>query len=369
MTVPFLDLGAAYRELKTDIDAAYARVAASGWYILGPEVEAFEAEFAAYCGVRHCVGVGCGLDALHLILRAMDIGPGDEVIVPANAYLATWLAVSMSGATPVPVEPDPETHNLDPARLEAALTPRTRAILALHLYGLPAEMDAICSVASRHGLKVIEDAAQAHGARYQGRRAGSLGDAAGFSFYPTKNLGAMGDGGAVTTDNPELAARIRMLRNYGTRVKYRSEELGVNSRLDELQAALLRVRLKSLDSWNQRRQSVADVYLREFQETPLALPRTAAGMSPAWHLFVVRAAQREHLIETLERSGVGWSVHYPVPPHLQAAYARPEWPKGAFPIAEQLADEVLSLPIGPHLGEQEVRRVAAVVREGLRTCT
>lgn len=365
MIVPFLDLGAAYRELKTDIDAAYARVAASGWYILGPEVDAFETEFAAYCGVRHCVGVGSGLDALYLILRAMDIGPGDEVIVPANAYLATWLAVSMSGAKPVPVEPDPQSHNLDPAHLEAALTVRTRAILALHLYGLPAEMDAICAMASRHGLKVIEDAAQAHGARYRGRRAGSLGDAAGFSFYPTKNLGAMGDGGAITTNDPDLAERVRMLRNYGTRIKYQSEELGVNSRLDELQAALLRVRLESLDNWNQRRQAVADCYLCELREAPLVLPHSAAGMEPAWHLFVVRVAQREKLIETLQRNGVGWSVHYPVPPHLQAAYACPDWPRGAFPVAEQLADEVLSLPIGPHMDEQAVSRVAAVVREGL----
>ena len=243
------------RSCKEDLDAAFQRVMESGWYILGHEVEAFEEEFAAYCEARHCIGVGNGLEALHLIMRAMDIGPGDEVIVPSNTYIATWLAVSYTGATPVPVEPDERTCNIDPTRIEAAVTSRTKAILAVHLYGQPADMDPIGEIAARHGLKVIEDAAQAHGARYKGRRTGSLGDAAGFSFYPGKNLGAMGDGGAITTSDGELAGRLRMLRNYGSRVKYVNEEVGFNSRLDELQAALLRVKLRMLDEWNTRRKS------------------------------------------------------------------------------------------------------------------
>ncbi|MDP2752964.1 MAG: DegT/DnrJ/EryC1/StrS family aminotransferase, partial [Nitrospirota bacterium] len=252
MKIPFLDLRAAYLELAPELDEAYHRVMQSGWFILGAEVDAFENEFADYCDAKQCVGVGNGLEALHLILRAMDIGPGDEVIVPSNTYIATWLAVSYAGATPVAVEPDRRTFNLDSARIEAAITPRTRAIIAVHLYGQPADMDPIIEIARRHNLRVIEDAAQAHGARYKGRRAGSLGDAAGFSFYPGKNLGALGDGGAVTTDDETLAGRIRVLRNYGSSIKYHNELKGYNSRLDELQAAFLRVKLKHLDTWNAR---------------------------------------------------------------------------------------------------------------------
>lgn len=361
MAVPFLNLDAAYRELKAELDTAYAQVAASGWYVLGPEVEAFEAEFAAYCGVKHCIGVGNGLDALHLILLALDIGAGDEVIVPSNAYLATWLAVTMAGAKPVPVEPDPDTRNLDPARLEVALTPRTRAILALHLYGLPADMAAIHAVAKRHGLKVIEDAAQAHGACARGRRAGSLGDAAGFSFYPTKNLGALGDGGAVTTDDDDLAAQVRVLRNYGTRQKHISVLPGVNSRLDELQAALLRVKLKALAGWNARRRALAGRYLDALQDLPLTLPSAPEGTEQAWHLFVIGLPQRALLIEALDRHGIGHALHYPVPPHLQPAFAGLGWTKGDFPIAERLADESLSLPLHPHLTEADVDQVAAVL--------
>jgi dTDP-4-amino-4,6-dideoxygalactose transaminase len=255
--VPFLDLKAAHAELRAELDAAYARVMDSGWFVLGDELAAFEAEFAAYCGARHCVGVGNGLDALHLILRAMQIGPGDEVIVPANTYIATWLAVSYAGAAPVPVEPDPRTFNLDPARVEAAVTPRTKAVMPVHLYGQPADVDAVREVAARHGLRVIEDAAQAQGARYRGRAAGSLADAAGFSFYPGKNLGAAGDAGAVTTDDDALAAELRRLRNYGSPAKYQHDVKGFNSRLDELQAAVLRVKLRRLDEWNARRAAVA----------------------------------------------------------------------------------------------------------------
>src|SRR5258708_3693029 len=302
--VPFLELGQTYLEIKDELDAAYQRVMDSGWYILGQEVAAFEGEFAAHCGTRHCVGVGNGLEALQVILRAYGIGSGDEVIVPANTYIATWLAVSNSGAAVVPVEPEERTFNLDPRRIETAITSRTRAILPVHLYGQPAEMDAINEVGRRHGLKVIEDAAQAHGARYGDRRVGSLGDAAGWSFYPTKNLGAYGDAGAVTTDDDELAQRVRLLRNYGSKSKYYNEERGVNSRLDELQAALLRVRLKHLDEWNSRRVRIAERYLNELEGTRLLLPLIAEGAAPACHLFVVRSKIHVELQNKLQQPGV-----------------------------------------------------------------
>ncbi len=263
MTIPFLDVGAAYMELQNELDDAYRRVLASGWYILGEEVEAFEREFAAYCGAKYCVGVGNGLEALHLILRAFQIGEGDEVIVPANTYIATWLAVTYAGATPVPVEPAPGTYNLNPDKIEAVITRRTKAILAVHLYGQTAEMDPINQVANRYGLRVIEDAAQAQGANYKTRKSGALGDAAGFSFYPGKNLGAYGDAGAAVTNDEEVAGRIKMLRNYGSKVKYYNELKGFNSRLDPLQAAFLRVKLKYLDEWNFRRAKIAKVYLEQ----------------------------------------------------------------------------------------------------------
>ena len=364
MNVPFLDVGATYRELRTAHDAAYQRVMDSGWVLLGRELEAFEAEFAAYCGVPHCVGVANGLDALHLVLRAWDIGPGDEVIVPSNTYIATWLAVSMVGATPVPVEPDPDTFNLDPARLADALTSRTRAILPVHLYGQAADMEPIMTLAATHGLKVLEDNAQAQGARVQGHVTGGLGHAAGNSFYPGKNLGAFGDGGAVTTHDAELADRVRLLRNYGSRKKYFNEVAGVNSRLDELQAAFLRVKLPQLDEWNDRRRAVAVFYQRELAGLPsLRLPVVPLGHEPAWHLFVVRHPRRDALQAHLQASGVATLVHYPVPPHLSGAYSAVGWRRGAFPLAEQLADDVLSLPIGPHCTLEQATLVAAAVRE------
>ena len=278
MKVPFLDLGMGYRELRAALDAAAQRVMESGWYILGGEVEAFERTFASYCGAKHCVGVGNGLDALILILRGYDIGSDDEVIVPANTYIASWLAISYVGATPVPVEPNPQTYNLDPDKIEGALTTRTKAIMPVHLYGQPAEMKKIAPIARRHGLRVVEDAAQAHGASYQGRRGGNLGDVAAFSFYPTKNLGALGDAGAVVTNDDELADRVRVLRNYGSRIKYHNEVKGVNSRLDPLQAAFLGIKLKYLDEWNRRRQTIARRYLKELADIPdLKLPVVAAG--------------------------------------------------------------------------------------------
>ncbi len=363
MTIPFLDLKAPYAELQTDLDAAYHRVAERGWFVLGQEVEAFENEFAAYCGAAHCIGVANGLDALHLILRALGVGPGDEVIVPSNTYVATWLAVSQTGATPVPVEPDARTYNLDPARIEAAITPRTKAVLPVHLYGQAAEMDRIAAVAAAHGLKVVEDAAQAHGARCGGRAAGALGDAAGFSFYPGKNLGALGDAGAVVTNDAALADAVRVLRNYGSRTKYYNETMGYNSRLDELQAALLRVKLPKLDEWNERRKRVAARYLAGLAGVAdVVLPAAAAQTEPVWHLFVIRHPQRDLLAEHLKSHGVGTLIHYPLPPHLQQAYAQLDFGPGDFPLAERMAREVLSLPMGPHVPDADADRVIAAVR-------
>lgn len=358
MNVPFLDLKAQYCELQEQIDAAYRRVAQSARFILGPEVEQFESEFAAYCEAKHCIGVGNGLDALHLILRAADIGTGDEVIVPANTYIASWLAVSYTGATPVPVEPLEGNYNIDPHRIEAAITPRTRAIMAVHLCGQPADMDAINEIAARHYLKVIEDCAQAHGSGYKGSRAGALGYAAAFSFYPGKNLGALGDGGAVVTNDDELARRVRLIGNYGSEVKYYNETKGLNSRLDEFQAAFLRVKLVRLDDWNTRRRQTAAEYLRALAGiTDLSLPQVPDWADPVWHLFMVRHPQRDLLQKHLTAGGVGTIIHYPVPPHLQKAYAEFGYQRGSFPISEKLADEVLSLPMSAHQSEAETNYV------------
>ena len=363
MRVPFLDVGATYLELKEELDVAVSRVLSSGWYLLGAEIAAFEEEFAAHVGVKHCIGVGNGLDALHLALRAMNVGSGDEVIVPSNTYIATWLAVSYAGATPVPVEPDLRTYNLDPALIEAAITPRTRAILPVHLYGQPANMDPICEIAQRYGLWVLEDAAQAQGARYRGRRVGGIGHAAGWSFYPAKNLGAFGDAGAVTTNDDGLADRLRELRNYGSKVKYVNEERGFNSRLDEIQAAVLRVKLQYLDSWNDRRRRIAAQYLDLLHQTDLVLPWVETWADPAWHLFVVRSQQREHLMRRLQEAGIGVQIHYPIPPHLQAAYRDLDRPRGSFPVSEMIHQEALSLPIGPHLDEAQAASVVATLKE------
>lgn len=357
MNVPFLELKPTYLELKPELDAAYHRVMDSGWYLLGGELEAFEAEFATYCEADHCIGVANGLDALHLIVRAYGIGPGDEVIVPSNTFIATWLAVSYAGATPVPVEPDPATHNLDPALIEAAITPRTRAIMPVHLYGQPADMDPINEIARNHGLKVIEDSAQAQGARYHGRRTGTLGDAAGHSFYPGKNLGAFADAGAVTTNDPELADRVRTLRNYGSKQKYHYEVQGINSRLDELQAAFLRVKLRYLDAWNQRRSEIAQKYQAGLSATSCQLPTIPAWASSAWHLFVIRHPQRDALQASLAAAGIGTMIHYPVPPHRSQAYPG-SW---HLPLADELAATVLSLPMGPHLTAEQVTAVIAAI--------
>lgn len=357
MNIPFLDLGAAYRELQSDIDTTVARSLASGWYIGGPEVEAFEHDFAAYTQAQLCVGVANGLDALHLALRAMDVGPGDEVIVPSNTYIATWLAVSQCGAMPIPVEPDARTFNIDPALIEAAITPRTKVILPVHLYGQPADMDPILDIARKYGLRVLEDGAQAHGARYKGRRLGSHGDAVAWSFYPGKNLGAMGDGGAVTTNDSQIADKIRVLRNYGSRVKYVNEVQGYNSRLDPLQAAILRVKLAHLDEWNARRSVVAQRYQQDLAGCGWTLPYVPPWSEPVWHLYVVQHPLRDALQRALTDAGVGTLIHYPIPPHRQQAFSQFGWSLGAFPLAERMAAEVLSLPIGPHLSNAQTEEV------------
>jgi len=355
--IPFLELGASYRELKPEIDAAVSGVLESGWYILGPEVEAFEAEWAAYCDAKHAVGLANGLDALTLALRALAIGPGDEVIVPSNTYIATWLAVSGVGATPVPVEPDQATHNIDPARIEAAITSRTRALLPVHLYGQPADMDPILNIAKRHGLRVIEDAAQAHGARYKGQRIGAHGDIVCWSFYPGKNLGALGDAGAITTDDTALAERVALLRNYGSRQKYVNEEAGVNSRLDPIQAAVLRVKLEVLDEWTERRRAVATAYTVGMAQSDVILPHVPDWAEPAWHLYVVRTSDREALQDRMTEAGIGTLIHYPIPPHMQKAYTDMEIMPEALPMARDLASEVLSLPMGPQLSLDQVQDI------------
>ena len=364
MKVPVLSLQPACEELQAPLEAAFRRVMRSGWFILGPEVEAFERAFADYCGVAHCVGVGHGLEALGLVLRAWDIGPGDEVIVPSNTYIATWLAVSGVGARPVPVEPG-EDFNIDPARIEPAVTARTRAILPVHLYGQCADMAPIMQIARRRGLKVLEDAAQAAGATYRGTRAGALGDAAGCSFYPGKNLGAFGDAGAVVTGDAALAARIRTLRNYGSQVKYHNDEKGTNSRLDELQAALLGPRLAVLDEWNARRERVAARYHEGLAASALERPRVSPGNRHTWHQYVVRSRARDALQAGLAELGVGTAIHYPIPPHLQPAYADLGLAAGAFPRSEAIHREVLSLPMGPHLSTAEVDYVIDSVQRVL----
>lgn len=369
MRVPFLDLAAVNRRYGDDLRQAVERVMGSGSLILSEAVERFEAEFAEYCGTKHCVSVGNGLDALTLTLRAWGIGPGHDVIVPSNTYIATWLAVSNCGARPVPVEPKPYSFNIDPDRIDMAITGRTKAIVAVHLYGKPAEMDLIKAIAEYHELKVLEDAAQAHGADTADGRVGSLGDAAAFSFYPTKNLGCCGDGGAVTTDDAGLAAELRLLRNYGSKIKYHNERRGFNSRLDEIQAAVLSVKLKTLDQDNAARRSLAFRYEEAFRayQTKLralyGVERPVAFGDHVWHLYVIRVRERRAFVNALAKRGVGTLIHYPVPPHLQPAYADLNLKRGSFPIAEQLADEVVSLPLWPGMSAAMQDHVIGAVEE------
>lgn len=360
-SVPFFSLQRYHSEIRDDLASTTARVADANMLILGPELDQFEASFAHYCGARHAVGVGNGLDALTLTLRGLGIGVGDEVIVPGATFVATWLAVTEAGADVVPVDVDPSTSNIDASRVAAALTPRTKGIIAVHLYGQPADMDALSGVAEAAGIPIIEDAAQAHGARHRERRAGSLGRAAAFSFYPTKNLGALGDGGAITTDDDGLAHRVRLLRNYGSTRKYAHEIAGVNSRLDELQAAFLSLKLPALDAKNARRRAIAATYSTELANLPgIALPHVLPNVEPVWHLFVIRAKQRDRMQSALKESGVGTQIHYPVPPHRQPAYAALSG--RSLRVTESLASEVLSLPMWPEMTDEEVGRVIESVR-------
>jgi dTDP-4-amino-4,6-dideoxygalactose transaminase len=370
MSVPFLDLGAAYREIEAELEKAIRDSLRSGYYIGGTDVEAFEYEFAQYTETAHCVAVGNGLDALRLALLAMGVGAGDEVIVPSNTYIATWLAVSQCGAVPVPVEPDPATYNLDPERIEGAISQRTRALLPVHLYGQPADLDPILDLACKHGLRVLEDAAQAHGARYKGKRIGGHSDAVAWSFYPSKNLGALGDAGAVTTNDPELADRIRVLGNYGSRKKYVNEIQGWNSRLDPVQAVALRVKLRHLDEWNRRRTAIAARFGSELSATSLVLPSVPQWAEPVWHVYVVQHFFRDRFQKLLLESGVGSLIHYPTPSHLQEAYRVLGFEPGSFPVAEAMSGRLLSLPMGPQLVPEQVSEVIRVVKEvqGLASC-
>jgi len=362
LKVPFQDFRAPYLELKEEFDAAYHRFMESGWFVLGGETTAFEEEYASYCDAAHCVGVANGLDALHLALLAMDIGEGDEVIVPSNTYIATWLAVTHAGATPIPVEPDLETYNIDPNLVEQAITTRTKAILAVNLYGQPCDYEPLLKLARKHHLKLAIDNAQSHGACYNGKRVGGLGDIECHSFYPSKNLGAYGEAGAITTSDADLADRVRVLRNYGSRIRYNNEMPGYNSRIDELQAAFLRVKLRRLDEWNARRAKIASTYFAGLAGIPdLTLPHVPAYSSPVWHLFVVRHPNRDELQQHLTGAGIQTIIHYPIPPHLSGAYQESSYKAGSFPIAEQAANEVLSLPIGPHLTDDQVAYIIQAV--------
>lgn len=366
LRVPFLDLGAPVRELRSEIDAAVKRVLDSGWYLLGKELDAFERAFAAYAEAPHCIGLANGLDALRLSLHVAGVGPGDEVLVPSNTYIATWLAISQVGAQPVPVEPVEGTFNIDATRIVAALTPRTKAIMPVHLYGQPADLDPILAIARERKLMVIEDAAQCHGARYRGRRIGAHGDLVCWSFYPTKNLGALGDAGAVTTRHAHLADRLKVLRNYGSRVRYVCEEAGVNSRLEEIHAAVLRVKLDHLDEWNARRARIAAAYDTAFADLPaLRRPEVPAWAEPVWHLYVVRHHERDRLRESLEKAGIGAIAHYPIPPHAQQAYQGLGLTDADCPIAARIHRDVLSLPCHPQMSDADVAVVIAAVRAAI----
>lgn len=362
MPVSFLDLKASTSELEGRIKEAVCRVIDSGQYIGGREVFAFEDEFAKYCGADHCVGVGNGFDALHVTLRALGIGPGDEVVVASNSFIATVLAVTEVGATPVFVEPDPATRNIDPVRAEEKLTDRTKVLLPTHLYGQPSDVRSLLEISRKHDLWLVEDAAQAQGARFERRPIGSHGHAVTWSFYPSKNLGALGDAGAVTTNDPELAARIRTLGNYGSGERYVNRVRGVNSRLDPIQAAVLSVKLPLLDEWNERRAAIAGRYSRELADLDLILPEVPDWAQPVWHLYVVQHDERDTFQARLADRGVPTLIHYPIPPHLQGAYSDLGMTRGTLPIAERLADTVLSLPIGPHLSDGAVDQVIEAVR-------
>jgi dTDP-4-amino-4,6-dideoxygalactose transaminase len=386
MQVPFQDFRAGYEELRAELDEAYHRFMESGWYVLGKEVSSFEEEYAGYCEAKYCVGVGNGLEALHLALIAVGCGPGDEVIVASNTYIATWLAVTHVGANIVPVEPDELTYNLNATLVEQAVTPKTKVILATNLYGQPCDYDALQGIAHKHGVVLMTDNAQAQGARYKGRKVGGIADVECHSFYPSKNLGAFGEAGAVTTNSETVADRIRVLRNYGSRVRYHNEILGYNSRLDELQAAFLRVKLRHLDEWNTRRKALAADYLSQLSASisppgdpasrlsqsdslsrsarfrpPISLPSVPPWADPVWHLFVIRHPRRDELQKHLAAQGIQTIIHYPIPPHLSGAYSTADCKRCELKVAETLARQVLSLPIGAHLDYNQVVYVASSV--------
>ena len=362
MQVPFVDLGAQYAAIKDEVNAAMAAVLERGDFILGKDVERFEQEFADYCEAPYAVGVDSGMSALELILRGYDIGPGDEVITSANTFIATALTISMTGAKPVLVDIDPETLTLDLERLERAIAPRTKAIMPVHLYGHPEDMDPINELARRHGLIVIEDACQAHGARYKGKRTGALGHAAAYSFYPAKNLGAYGDGGAIVTGDPELVKRLQLLRNYGQSKKYHHDIQGFNHRLDTLHAAALRVKLRYLDDWNAARRRHADLYSELLRGSGVGLPPVMPEVEPVWHLYIIRTSEREALREYLGERGIATGIHYPIPIHLQPAYAELGYHQGDFPYSEVASEEMLSLPMYAELTDEQIHYVADAVR-------
>jgi len=362
-TIKFLDISAINERYRGEIDSAIQRVLGSGWYILGREVEEFEKKFATFCGVKYAIGVANGLDALTISLKALDIKKGDEVIVPSNTYIATILAISANNATPILVEPDINAYNIDPKKIEAAITSKTKAIMPVHLYGQACDMDAIMKIAKKHNLRVVEDCAQAHGAMLGGKRVGSFGDCGGFSFYPGKNLGALGDGGMITTNNEELAKKIKALRNYGSFVKYENLYKGMNSRLDEIQAGILSVKLAHLQNDNEKRRAVANYYMHNIKNPAITLPKISNGdeKSHVWHLFVVRCSRRDDLKKYLFDNGIEASIHYPVPPHKQYAYK--EWNKLSFPISEKIHNEVLSLPISPVITTEEIEKVVDIINK------
>lgn len=358
-TIPFLPLNEINKDYEKAFVGAFENILKKGWYILGEEVTHFENEFAGFCGAKHCIGVANGLDALTLILKAMAIGPGDAVIVPANTFIASILAITNVGAHPVLIEPDPSTFNIDPRQIEQAVTKKTKAIMAVHLYGQLADIDSIRMIADKHDLKIIEDAAQAHGAESASGKAGSLGFAAGFSFYPGKNLGALGDAGAITTNNDRFAETLRSIRNYGFKKKYECADLGFNSRLDEIQAAFLRLKLKNLDTDNQNRRDLALFYRKHILNPHVHLPEVQSEKSHVWHLFVVRTDKRERLQSYLSEQGVQTLIHYPIAPHKQAAYR--EWSNLSFPITEKIHNEVLSLPIYPSMPKEDAQKVVDLI--------
>lgn len=359
--IEYSNLKPIHNQIRQELDVAYSSVMDRGWYIMGEQLELFEQEYAAYCGTKYCVGVGNGLDALHLILEGFGIGEGDEVIVPANTYIATALAVSYCGAIPVFVDCDPVTFNIDATKIEERITDRTKAIIAVHLYGCMADMAAIIGVAKEYDLRVIEDAAQAHGAVYKGKKAGSIGDAAGFSFYPGKNLGAFGDAGAITTNDKELADRIRVLRNYGSDVKYHHIYKGYNSRLDEMQAAFLRVKLRYLDRWTGERRQIANYYLEHIHRDDVIMASGKNALENVWHIFPIMVENRDLLRKSLDEQGVQTGIHYPIPVHLQDAYKELCYKKGNLPVAEKYASMELSLPLWVGMTEDQMQHICDVL--------